>query len=104
MATFWEIAARSVGNLFSLCFVCLWCLFVSRFGFKSGICLLIAPVPVRCFSITFIVLDGTNEWNMEVDLRKETCFPGCGLNDSTTKHRTVVLNVNELAVPWETMY
>ena len=26
---------------------------VSRFGFKSGICLLIAPVPVHCFSITF---------------------------------------------------
>ena len=26
----------------------------SRFGFKSGICLLIAPVPVHCFSITFI--------------------------------------------------
>ena len=27
---------------------------VSRFGFKSGICLLIAPVPVHCFSITFV--------------------------------------------------
>ena len=27
-------------------------LFISRFGFKSGICLLIAPVPVHCFSIT----------------------------------------------------
>ena len=26
----------------------------SRFGFKSGICLLIAPVPVHCFSITSI--------------------------------------------------
>ena len=26
---------------------------MSRFGFKSGICLLIAPVPVHCFSITF---------------------------------------------------
>ena len=26
----------------------------SNFGFKSGICLLIAPVPVHCFSITFI--------------------------------------------------
>ena len=32
-----------------------FCLFVfSHFGFKSGICLLIAPVPVQCFSITFI--------------------------------------------------
>ena len=28
--------------------------FISRFGFKSGICFLIAPVPVHCFSITFI--------------------------------------------------
>ena len=27
-------------------------LFISRFGFKSGICLLIAPVSVHCFSIT----------------------------------------------------
>ena len=25
----------------------------NSFGFKSGICLLIAPVPVHCFSITF---------------------------------------------------
>ena len=53
MATFWEIAARSVSNLFSLYFVFLLYLFISRFGFKSGICLLIAPVPVHCFSITF---------------------------------------------------
>ena len=53
MATFWEIAARSVSNLFSLYFVYLQYLFISRFGFKSGICLLIAPVPVHCFSITF---------------------------------------------------
>ena len=29
-------------------------LFLLGFGFKSGICLLIAPVPVHCFSITFI--------------------------------------------------
>ena len=29
---------------------------VRRFGFKSGICLLIAPGPVRCFSITFIYI------------------------------------------------
>ena len=28
----------------------------SRFGFKSGICILIAPVPVHCFSITFLTL------------------------------------------------
>ena len=54
MATFLEIAARSVNNLFSLYFVYLYYLFISRFGFKSGICLLTAPVPVHCFSITFI--------------------------------------------------
>ena len=53
MATFWEIAARSVSNLFSLYFVYLQYLFISRFGIKSGICLLIAPVPVHCFSLTF---------------------------------------------------
>ena len=55
VATFWEIAALSVNNLFSLYFVYLKYLFISRFGFKSGICLLIAPVPVHCFSITFNV-------------------------------------------------
>ena len=54
MATFWEIAARLVSNLFSLYFVYLLYLFISRFGFKSEICLLIAPVPVHCFSITSI--------------------------------------------------
>ena len=31
--------------------------FISRFGFKSGICLLIAPVPVHCFSIAFLILN-----------------------------------------------
>ena len=58
MATFWEIPARSVSDLFSLYFVYLY--IVSRFGFKSGIRLLIAPVPVQCFSITFnfVVLSG----------------------------------------------
>ena len=48
------IAARSVSNLFSLYFVYLQYLFISRFDFKSGICLLFAPVPVHCFSIIFI--------------------------------------------------
>ena len=55
MATFSEIADRSVSNLFSLYFVYLYFLFISHFGFKSGICLLIAPVPVHCFSITFVI-------------------------------------------------
>ena len=57
MATFLEIAVRSVSNLFSLFVVYLQYLFISRFGFKSGICLLIAPVPVHCFSITSRYLD-----------------------------------------------
>ena len=39
-------------NIFSLYFVYLQHLFISRFGFKSGICLLIARVPIHCFSIT----------------------------------------------------
>ena len=55
MATFWEIAARSVSNLFSLYFVYLLYIFISRFGFKSGIWILIAPVPVHCFSISFVI-------------------------------------------------
>ena len=46
-----EIAARSVGHLFSLSFVYLQYFFF-RFGIKSVIWLLIAPVPVHCFSIT----------------------------------------------------
>ena len=54
MAIFWEIAAHSVGHLFSLSFVYLYYLVISRFGFMSGIWLLIAPVPVHCFSISFI--------------------------------------------------
>ena len=31
-------------------------LFISHFGFKTGIWLLIAPVPVHCFSITLTQL------------------------------------------------
>ena len=38
----------------SHCILSICNIFISRFGFKSGICLLIAPVPVHCFSITFI--------------------------------------------------
>ena len=53
MATFWEIASRSVGHMFSLSLFFLYFLFIPHFGFKSGIWLLIAPVPVHCFSITF---------------------------------------------------
>ena len=61
MATFWEIAALSVSNLFSLYFVYLYYLFISRFGIKSGICLLIAPVPVHCFSLTFTYMFSIKE-------------------------------------------
>ena len=53
MTTFWEIAARSVGHMFSLSYVYLYFLVISHFGFKNRIWLLIAPVPVHCFSITF---------------------------------------------------
>ena len=52
----WEIAARLVGHLVSLSFVYLLYLFISRFGFKSEIWLLIAPVPAHCFSITYWAL------------------------------------------------
>ena len=34
--------------------ICIFFLFIYHFGFKSGIWLLIAPVPVHYFSITFI--------------------------------------------------
>ena len=64
MATFCEIAASSVGE-FVLIVFCLFLIFVFRFGFKRGILLLIVPVPVHCFSITFInfgLLIRT-EWN-----------------------------------------
>ena len=50
--TFLEIAASLVGHVFSLSFVYLYFLFISHFGYKSGIKTLIAPVPVHCFSIT----------------------------------------------------
>ena len=56
MATFWEIAARSVGHMFSLSFAYLYFLFISHLGFTKGVWLLIAPVPVHCFSITIILL------------------------------------------------
>ena len=42
------------------------CAFVFAYqkaGFKSGICLLIAPVPVHCFSITFLMTQLI--WNLK---------------------------------------
>ena len=56
MAAFWEVAARSFDHLFSLSFAYLLYLFISRFGFESGVWFLISPVPVHCFSITFSLL------------------------------------------------
>ena len=41
-------------------------LFISRFGIKSGICLLIVPVPVHCFSLTFVQ---TNNFLYELSTR-----------------------------------
>ena len=38
-----------VSVMFHFMFVHYYYLFISHFGFKSGICLLIAPVPVHCF-------------------------------------------------------
>ena len=59
VATFWEIAARSVSNLFScilsICNIYLFPALVLRAGFAF----LIAPVPVHCFSITFKYLGVT---------------------------------------------
>ena len=51
-ATFWEIVARLVGHLFPLSFVYLYFLFIYQFGFESGVQLLIAQIPVHCFSFT----------------------------------------------------
>ena len=53
VTTFREIAVPSVAHLFSLYFVYLWFWLFSLHGFESGICPLIAPVPVHCFLITF---------------------------------------------------
>ena len=43
-----------LGLQFVLIVFCLFEIFIYfPFGFKSGICRLVAPVPVYCFSITF---------------------------------------------------
>ena len=53
----WPSFGKSLPTRLAICSHCILSickyLFISRFGFKSGICLLIAPVPVHCFSITF---------------------------------------------------
>ena len=54
METVCEMAAHPVGHLFTLYFV-YFIFFISQFGFTSGIRLLIASVPVHCYSIKFKV-------------------------------------------------
>ena len=49
-------------------FVYLEFLFISHVGFKSVIWLLIAPVPVHCFSITFVIYYLSSEQERSVPL------------------------------------
>ena len=60
VTTFWEIAAHSVGHFFSLYFVYFVMFVISHFCFERGICLLISPVLVHCFLITFTSFK--NQW------------------------------------------
>ena len=55
--------------------ICNIYLFISRLGFKSGICLLIALVPVHCFSITFIWVKSFIGCMITADL--SLCFRTC---------------------------
>ena len=57
MATFWELAARSIGHMFSLFFwyICNFYLF-QILVLRAGFWLFITPVPVHCVSITLTVL------------------------------------------------
>ena len=54
MATFWEIAAHSVDQMFSLYFDYFVILVISRFDFEGWIWVLIASVPDICILFTFI--------------------------------------------------
>ena len=56
MATFWETAAHSVDNLFTLnVFLLFVILVISHFGFEGWIWFLIASVPDHCLLATFKV-------------------------------------------------
>ena len=72
MATFWEIATRSVGHMLSLSFVYFfYFLFISHFGLKSRIWLMIASVPDHCFSITLMAVNqGVNNCESSVVVQK----------------------------------
>ena len=47
-----------IAKLMSHSIFCLFVISISRFGFKSRTCLLIAQVPVHCFSITLAIFNG----------------------------------------------
>ena len=60
LCSVWSLTGYLLGNScplgwpYVLIVFCLFViLFISNFGFKNGIWLLIAPVPAHCFSITF---------------------------------------------------
>ena len=60
LVQFWLLSGHLLGNScplgmqFLLIVLYLFVIFIYfPFGFKSGICLMIAPVPVHCVSITF---------------------------------------------------
>ena len=80
MANFWEIAVHWVGYLFSLSFVYLLFLFSFRFGFKSGIWLLIAPVPVYCYFITFLLVNILNDGAHFINVKRFRCLRFFSIN------------------------
>ena len=72
MATFWEIAARSVDHVFSLCFDYFVVLIISRFGFKDWVWVLIASVPDLC--ILFYFSDKTMRMYEVISFSWSACF------------------------------
>ena len=60
LVRFWMLSGHLLGNScqlgwqYVLIVCCLFVIFIFRFGFKSGIWLLIAPVPFHCSFITCI--------------------------------------------------
>ena len=51
-----KLSARLVICSHCILSICINFLFIFHFGFKSGIWLLTAPVPVHCISITFSMI------------------------------------------------
>ena len=54
MATFWEIAAHSVDNMFSYVFLLFVILVISHFGYEDWIWVLIATVPDLGTLLSFV--------------------------------------------------